>query len=199
MKVNVEYVIAILRCLLGRLCKVANIRIRLDQQIGFHPIKMFRSLTKHGIDALISNLFQHWPASEQNPFVLPVALSGIFSLSHTDYLNAEFMTIAMVQFSRQWPAIPLLTAAILLCNNSEERVRAVRRLVAAGVDTNAITPTAALKEFISNEHCAILDGRLFSFIEESTALALAVAFDDHKLAHTLLELGADACLVHKYY
>lgn len=181
--------------LLHGLCNAAKLGITpLDQQIEFHPMKIFRSLKKHGAFDLLSNVFNNWPANEHNPFVLPVTLYAIYESADSPYNTAEFIVIAQGQFARQWPIIGLLQAVILLSNNSADRVRAVRRLIPAGVDPNTITNTKILQEFVQKEGC-IRDDMAFDLLQELTPLGIAVIFNDRDLAHTLLTLGANACLV----
>ena len=183
------------RRLLQILCIAAKERNgNLVEQIGFHPIKLFRWLKKHPECELLPDLFQYWPANEENPFVWPLALSNAYQTTDSPFNKAEFIHLAQVQFAKQNPAIDLLLAALVLGPNSAERVRAARRLVSAGVDPNGITLTASLKQFLQSSS-TLSGSKLLDLIEEVTPLALSVSFEECILFRELIKFGANPCQV----
>ena len=167
----------------------------LKEQLCFHPMKVFRSLQKHRPDSLLPTLFLHWPAREQNPFVLPICMYCCMQSDDTrlPYSADQFIRIAETQCARQYPGIPLLIAALLFMD-SPGRFHAARCLVAAGVDPNAIASTARLTEFAAKWRTSFRCC-MFARIDEVTPLALAVTLEDLHLVRILIQLGANPCLV----
>ena len=124
--------------LLEKLCVAASSGVpHYENQLGFHPIKLFRSLKKHRPDSLFPVLFARWPATDVNPFVLPVCLYSCLQSAHTPYNTAGFIQIAQAYCTRQYPGISLLVVALLLSTDPAESLRAAPRLLAAGNDPKA--------------------------------------------------------------
>ena len=179
-----------------RLCVAAMIGMPVvKEQLGFHPMKVFRALQKHHPDALLCSLFSSWPASEQNPFVMPVCLYSCMHWTDREmpYCTVEFIRMAQAQCARQYAGVPLLFA-VLLYASPQGRLHAARTLVAAGVDPNEIACTARLKEFAPTWRSSS-GSYLFARIDEVTPLALAVTLNDNNLVRELIQLGANPCLV----
>ena len=164
----------------------------IDEQLGFHPIEIFRSLKKHPQNPLLPFLFSFWPATEKNPFLVPVCLFGCMQTANTPYNSAEFILSAEIQYFSQNPGIPFLFAPLLTSVTSSERVQIARRMVAAGLDPNPIAPAALIKELLPKGRNIL--GKLFGMLEV-TPLALAATMGEFSVVRELIKLGANPCLV----
>ena len=181
--------------LVERLYEAAGPEIAIrEENMGFHPIKVFHSLQKHGYNADLPSLFQHWPASDQNALVLPVCLYSCLQYDDSAYNSGEFIRIARAQWNQQHHGIPIMFGAFLLSSNATEIKYAMRRLVQEGDDLNVVARTKLLKGFFS-EWTRRYPYDQFGLIEELTPLSIAVTFADLKLVRQLIELGANPCLV----
>ena len=165
------------------------------EKLCFHPFDVFKSLQKHRPDALLRSLFSHWPATEDNPFVLPVCIYSCIQSGEPKlpYCTGEYIRIAETQCARQYPGVPLLVPALLF-TDAPERSHAAHSLVALGVDPNEIACTARLKEFYRKRRSSSCT-EIFARLDELTPLALSVTLKDHHLVRKLIHLGANPCLV----
>ena len=183
--------------LLGILCSAAKRGIaNLGSSLGFHPIKIFRSLVKQGLNERITTMFTYWPDCEQNPFVFPLCLYALYEDTDSQYNNPDFINIAQ----KVCPC-PLFILALMFARNSQRRVLASQRLVAAGLDPNEITTSAPVNQFIFScpsfklTSYEVPDRKLFDLFEQLTPLAIAVRYYDSTLVHELIKLGANPRLV----
>ena len=164
-------------------------------------MKMFRWLQKHRAPSLLPVLFQEWPPTNANPFLLPVVLYSCYQLLPEDspYVSTQYITAAHTQWCTNYGEISFLLGALMLTPSTTERLLVARRLIAAGVDPNARTRTAQLKVFEPFKGTDMARNELFNQVEEVTSLAFAATLPSPDLLHTLLNLGANPCFVCIYY
>ena len=182
--------------LLKELCKEAQrTDSLLENQIGFHPIKLLRSLQKHRGDASLFSVLTYSFGTRQNPFLLPTTLSRVLQPADNTSPLGSFTTIP------QKERASLLVTALLIAPDSAARERAARRVIAAGIDPNAVTTSAQhLFRDLPGHACkpkwrAMYRLELFDRIVELTPLAVAAVLQDYLLARTLINLAADPYVV----
>ena len=161
-------------------------------QISFHPLKFSKSIRKHHCEDVLGQIFGQWPPSVANPFVLPAVLYGCFQANESLFHTRELVEIAQFQCLEMQIPCPIVISAILLAKTSEERVRAVEKLIVLGANQDAL----CISSNIDHLKCtapAVRD--VITIFEGVSPLIVAVAVNDYQLIHTLLKLHANPLLV----